>query len=143
MSGESILITLATTPGGPPSFPVVLKKVMDLPPPNILDGDDGTFGGGEACIWCTTSMLANVALSVRSGSADKFLFFLTHLAEVQLLQWLERIVLVCKYKMATPAGEKRHSRWRFIWFMTDVVTCEFNALLLDMCLRLFPKHIQS
>lgn len=42
MSGESILITLAT-PGGPTSFPVVLKKVMESPPPNILDGDDGRF----------------------------------------------------------------------------------------------------
>lgn len=41
MSEESILITLAT-PGGPTSFPVVLKKVMELPPPNLLDGDDGT-----------------------------------------------------------------------------------------------------
>uniref|UniRef100_H3D5Y0 TEF transcription factor, PAR bZIP family member a n=1 Tax=Tetraodon nigroviridis TaxID=99883 RepID=H3D5Y0_TETNG len=38
---ESILITLAT-PGGPTSFPVVLKKVMESPPPNILDGDDDT-----------------------------------------------------------------------------------------------------
>lgn len=47
MSGESILITLSTTPGGPSSFPVVLKKVMELPPPNILDGDDGTFRGGS------------------------------------------------------------------------------------------------
>lgn len=47
MSGESILITLSTTPGGPSSFPVVLKKVMELPPPNILDGDDGTFSGGS------------------------------------------------------------------------------------------------
>lgn len=43
MSGESILITLATTPGGPTSFPAVLKKVMDLPPPNILGDDDGTL----------------------------------------------------------------------------------------------------
>ncbi|XP_011603211.2 TEF transcription factor, PAR bZIP family member a isoform X1 [Takifugu rubripes] len=42
MSEESILITLSTTPGGPSSFPVVLKKVMELPPPNILDGDDDT-----------------------------------------------------------------------------------------------------
>lgn len=50
MSGESILITLASTPGGPTSFPVVLKKVMELPPPNILDGDDGTLSV-EAIEW--------------------------------------------------------------------------------------------
>lgn len=47
MSTESIVITLSTTPGGPSSFPVVLKKVMELPPPNILDGDDGMFSGGN------------------------------------------------------------------------------------------------
>lgn len=30
------------TPGLPPnSFPVVLKKILEMPPPNILDGDDG------------------------------------------------------------------------------------------------------
>lgn len=47
MTEESILITLATTPGGPTSFPVVLKKVMKLPPPNVLDGDDGTFSAED------------------------------------------------------------------------------------------------
>lgn len=42
MSGEKILITLETATGAHTSFPVVLKKVMEMPPPNILDGDDGT-----------------------------------------------------------------------------------------------------
>ncbi|XP_018540963.1 TEF transcription factor, PAR bZIP family member a isoform X2 [Lates calcarifer] len=42
MSGEPILITLETTTGAPSSFPVVLKKIMEMPPPNILDGDDDT-----------------------------------------------------------------------------------------------------
>lgn len=41
MSGEQILITLETASGAPSAFPVVLKKVMEMPPPNILDGDDG------------------------------------------------------------------------------------------------------
>ncbi|XP_051273411.1 TEF transcription factor, PAR bZIP family member a isoform X1 [Dicentrarchus labrax] len=42
MSGEPLLITLATATGAPGSFPVVLKKIMEMPPPNILDGDDDT-----------------------------------------------------------------------------------------------------
>lgn len=42
MSGEPIQITLETTTGAPSAFPVVLKKIMEMPPPNILDGDDDT-----------------------------------------------------------------------------------------------------
>uniref|UniRef100_A0A3Q3L7C8 TEF transcription factor, PAR bZIP family member a n=1 Tax=Mastacembelus armatus TaxID=205130 RepID=A0A3Q3L7C8_9TELE len=42
MSGEPILITLETASGTPSSLPVVLKKIMEMPPPNILDGDDDT-----------------------------------------------------------------------------------------------------
>jgi len=42
MSGEPVHITLETAAGAPSSFPVVLKKVMEMPPPNILDGDDDT-----------------------------------------------------------------------------------------------------
>ncbi|KAM9837450.1 TEF transcription factor, PAR bZIP family member a isoform 2-T2 [Aulostomus maculatus] len=42
MSGESILVTAETAAGPPGSFPVVLKKIMEMPPPNILDGDDDT-----------------------------------------------------------------------------------------------------
>lgn len=42
MSGEPIVITLETVTGTTSSFPVVLKKVMEMPPPNILDGDDDT-----------------------------------------------------------------------------------------------------
>lgn len=42
MSGEPILITLETATGAPSSFPVALKKIMEMPPPNILDGDDDT-----------------------------------------------------------------------------------------------------
>uniref|UniRef100_A0A3Q1GKE5 TEF transcription factor, PAR bZIP family member a n=1 Tax=Acanthochromis polyacanthus TaxID=80966 RepID=A0A3Q1GKE5_9TELE len=42
MSGEPILITVETASGAPSSFPVVLKKIMEMPPPNILDGDDDT-----------------------------------------------------------------------------------------------------
>uniref|UniRef100_A0A3Q4AK39 BZIP domain-containing protein n=1 Tax=Mola mola TaxID=94237 RepID=A0A3Q4AK39_MOLML len=40
MSGEPILITLATSTGAPTSLPVVLKKIMEMPPPNILEDDD-------------------------------------------------------------------------------------------------------
>ncbi|XP_069578264.1 TEF transcription factor, PAR bZIP family member a isoform X1 [Brachyistius frenatus] len=42
MSGEQIAIALETADGAPTSFPVVLKKIMEMPPPNILDGDDET-----------------------------------------------------------------------------------------------------
>ncbi|KAK2885045.1 TEF transcription factor, PAR bZIP family member a isoform X1 [Channa argus] len=42
MSAEPVLITMATETGTTGSFPVVLKKIMEMPPPNILDGDDDT-----------------------------------------------------------------------------------------------------
>ncbi|KAI9529307.1 hypothetical protein NQZ68_010973 [Dissostichus eleginoides] len=42
MSGEPIIITLETASGTTSSFPVVLKQIMDMPPPNILDYDDDT-----------------------------------------------------------------------------------------------------
>lgn len=42
MSGDPLTITLETATGAPSSFPVVLKKIMEMPPPNILDGDDDT-----------------------------------------------------------------------------------------------------
>ncbi|XP_068439879.1 TEF transcription factor, PAR bZIP family member a isoform X1 [Clinocottus analis] len=42
MSGDPIIITLAKAAGAPSSFPVVLKKIMEMPPPNLLDGDDET-----------------------------------------------------------------------------------------------------
>lgn len=42
MSGEPIIITLETATGAHSSFPVVLKKIMEMPPPNILDGDEET-----------------------------------------------------------------------------------------------------
>lgn len=41
MSGEPLLVTVETAAGSPSSFPLVLKKIMEMPPPNILDGDDG------------------------------------------------------------------------------------------------------
>lgn len=41
MSVEPIHIKLETVGEPPSSFPVVLKKIMEMPPPNILDGDDG------------------------------------------------------------------------------------------------------
>ncbi|XP_059180198.1 TEF transcription factor, PAR bZIP family member a isoform X1 [Centropristis striata] len=39
---EPIIITVGTAAGAPASFPVVLKKIMAMPPPNILEGDDDT-----------------------------------------------------------------------------------------------------
>ncbi|XP_061841694.2 thyrotroph embryonic factor-like [Nerophis lumbriciformis] len=42
MSGEAVVVTLETGIGAPTSFPVVLKKIMEMPPPNILDGDEDT-----------------------------------------------------------------------------------------------------
>ncbi|XP_053710068.1 TEF transcription factor, PAR bZIP family member a isoform X1 [Synchiropus splendidus] len=56
MSGEPVIVTVETASGAHSSFPVVLKKIMEMPPPNILDGDDdidkeklcdvGDLGGG-------------------------------------------------------------------------------------------------
>lgn len=40
MSGEPVVFKLESTSAAPSSFPVVLKKIMEMPPPNILD-DDG------------------------------------------------------------------------------------------------------
>ncbi|MEQ2264399.1 hypothetical protein XENORESO_004970 [Xenotaenia resolanae] len=40
MSLEPIHIKLEAVGEPPSSFPVVLKKIMEMPPPNILDGDD-------------------------------------------------------------------------------------------------------
>lgn len=42
MSVEPIHVKLETVGEPPSSFPVVLKKIMEMPPPNILDGDDDT-----------------------------------------------------------------------------------------------------
>lgn len=42
MSGEPVMITVETATGAHSSFPVVLKKIMEMPPPNILACDDGT-----------------------------------------------------------------------------------------------------
>ncbi|KAM3859753.1 TEF transcription factor, PAR bZIP family member a [Diretmus argenteus] len=42
MSGKPITITLNTTTGAPGSLPMVLKKIMEIPPLNLLDGDDET-----------------------------------------------------------------------------------------------------
>lgn len=41
MSAEPVIITLTTENGNTTTLPVVLKKIMEMPPPNILDGDDG------------------------------------------------------------------------------------------------------
>ncbi|XP_075890892.1 TEF transcription factor, PAR bZIP family member a isoform X1 [Nelusetta ayraudi] len=42
MSGEPVMITVETATGAHTSFPVVLKKIMEMPPPNILACDDDT-----------------------------------------------------------------------------------------------------
>ncbi|XP_017287351.1 TEF transcription factor, PAR bZIP family member a [Kryptolebias marmoratus] len=42
MSGEAVHIKLHAGGLPPTSFPVVLKKILEMPPPNILDGDDDT-----------------------------------------------------------------------------------------------------
>lgn len=53
MSGKPILIKLEMATGTPSSFPVVLKKVMEMPPPNILEGDDGKRK--LRAVWAKTS----------------------------------------------------------------------------------------
>ncbi|XP_010893823.2 TEF transcription factor, PAR bZIP family member a isoform X1 [Esox lucius] len=40
MSAEPITTTLETTMGARGAFPVVLKKIMEMPPPVLLEGDD-------------------------------------------------------------------------------------------------------
>lgn len=61
---STVTVSLESVSGPPSSFPVVLKKIMEIPPPNILeDGDDGKsrlrFGiywDGSACLLgCTES----------------------------------------------------------------------------------------
>ncbi|XP_077359891.1 TEF transcription factor, PAR bZIP family member a isoform X1 [Festucalex cinctus] len=42
MSVEPIVVTLETATRAPTSFPFVLKKIMEMPPPDILAGDDDT-----------------------------------------------------------------------------------------------------
>ncbi|XP_037547414.1 TEF transcription factor, PAR bZIP family member a [Nematolebias whitei] len=42
MSGEAVHVQLNPAGPLPASFPVVLKKILEMPPPNILDGDDDT-----------------------------------------------------------------------------------------------------
>jgi len=42
MSKEPLTITLETTMGLHGSLPVVIKKIMETPPPNLLEGDDET-----------------------------------------------------------------------------------------------------
>ncbi|XP_029620714.1 thyrotroph embryonic factor isoform X1 [Salmo trutta] len=40
MSGETIPTKTETFKGSPGAFPVVLQKIMEMPPPNLLEGDD-------------------------------------------------------------------------------------------------------
>ncbi|XP_041714704.1 thyrotroph embryonic factor-like isoform X1 [Coregonus clupeaformis] len=40
MSVEPIATTMENFKGSPGAFPVVLKKIMEMPPPNLLEGDD-------------------------------------------------------------------------------------------------------
>uniref|UniRef100_A0A8C6SKN8 TEF transcription factor, PAR bZIP family member a n=1 Tax=Neogobius melanostomus TaxID=47308 RepID=A0A8C6SKN8_9GOBI len=42
MSADPVVFTVEMDTGTPSSFPVVLKKIMEMPPPNIFDGDDDT-----------------------------------------------------------------------------------------------------
>lgn len=42
MSADPVVFTLEMGTGTPSSFPVVLKKIMEMPPPNIFDGDEDT-----------------------------------------------------------------------------------------------------
>lgn len=58
MSGEPILITLSSSTGASTALPVVLKKIMEMPPPNILEGDDGTLG---PCDWVERERRVGVA----------------------------------------------------------------------------------
>lgn len=41
MSGETITTKTETFKGSPGAFPVVLQNIMEMPPPNLLEGDDG------------------------------------------------------------------------------------------------------
>uniref|UniRef100_A0A3B3XKS5 BZIP domain-containing protein n=1 Tax=Poecilia mexicana TaxID=48701 RepID=A0A3B3XKS5_9TELE len=50
MPGKAeVAVALPAAAAPQKSYPFVLKKIMDIPPPNILDeGDDGKLGGGGA-----------------------------------------------------------------------------------------------
>jgi len=41
MDAEPISVTMDSGTDTPIAFPVVLKKIMEIPPPNLLEGDDG------------------------------------------------------------------------------------------------------
>lgn len=41
MSGETITTKTETFKGSPGAFPVVLQNIMEMPPPNLLEDDDG------------------------------------------------------------------------------------------------------
>lgn len=47
MSENSVFIRLEPGAEGTGVFPVVLKKIMEMPPPNILEGDDGESPSGH------------------------------------------------------------------------------------------------
>lgn len=68
MDVERISVTMDSATDTPSAFPVtlVLKKIMEIPPPNLLEGDDGK------CL-CTSQALMAAQLAVEARCIAEFL----------------------------------------------------------------------
>lgn len=66
MDVEPISVTVDSGTDTPIAFPVVLKKIMEIPPPNLLEGDDGK------CL-CTSRAFMAAQLAVGARCIAEFL----------------------------------------------------------------------
>lgn len=62
MATEPVSVAMDTVSGTPTVIPVVLKKIMEIPPPNLLEGEDGecrraqpAVGGSCIAEWLTNA----------------------------------------------------------------------------------------
>lgn len=63
MSVEPITITLETDSTSS-TFPLALKKVLEIPPPNLLEGDDGKLGSIANGFWRFSQLWEHYALAL-------------------------------------------------------------------------------
>lgn len=66
MDVKRISVTMNSGTDTPSAFPVVLKKIMEIPPPNLLEGDDGK------CL-CTSQALMAAQLAIEARCIAEFL----------------------------------------------------------------------
>lgn len=52
MATEPVSVAMDAGTGTPADFPVLFKKIMEIPPPNLLEGDDGKYLSPRACAAC-------------------------------------------------------------------------------------------